>query len=127
MNLNIICLLLSIQSINGQLLLKQFRFPQNNLLNCIYKNISFNVKSKIECASYCNTESSNCDGLFYNRDVNFCSLLNLAKFDWKNGKEQNESLVYLNPGIHFRIHNKMVNVMVQRFGDLKFSYTFPYH
>ncbi len=111
MNLNTICLLLSLHAINGQLLLKRFRFPQYNLLNCMYKNISFNVKSKIECASYCNTESLKCsycnteslkcDGLFYNRDVSFCGLLDLAKFDWKKGKQQNETLVYLSSGIPF--------------------------
>ncbi len=108
MNLAIICLLLLLQKIDGQILMKRFRFPANNLPNYIYKNISFNVKSKIECAAYCNNESSKCDGLFYSRDVNFCSLLDLTTFDWKRDKEQNETLVYLNLGIYFQINCRMI-------------------
>ncbi len=86
-------------AIAGQILMKKFRFPENILPNYIYRNISFNVKSKTECAAYCNKESVICDGIFYSKDVNFCGLLNLTKFAWKRDKKENETLVYLNLGI----------------------------
>ncbi len=61
MNLAIVCLLQLLQKIDGQILMKKFRFLANNLPNNIYKNIRFNVKSKIECAGYCNNDSLKCE------------------------------------------------------------------
>ncbi len=113
MNLFIIFVLFSLQAIDGQILMKKFRFPENILPNYIYKNISLNVKSKIECAAYCNNESSACDGLFYSRDGSFCSLLNLTKFGWKRDKKQNETPVYLNLGIFLSIYGRVNYFLVQ--------------
>jgi hypothetical protein len=92
--------------------MKKFRFPEN-ILNYIYQNISFNVKSKTECAANCNIEPLACDGLFYNRDGNFCSLLSLTKFGWKRDKKQTETPVYLNLGIFLLIYGRVNYFSIQ--------------
>jgi hypothetical protein len=92
-------LLILFQTINCQTLMKRFTFPGNVWPHCVYKNISYAVKSKIECAALCKTESINCNFLFYGPALNICGLANLKQYNLSSVEQKGEAFGYIELGI----------------------------
>ncbi len=97
-------LLLLLQAVNGQNLMKRFTFSGKIWPHYVYKNISNDAKSKIECAALCKTDSMNCNSFFYNPDLMLCGLANLNKFNINTVEQQGAAFGYINLGICYETY-----------------------
>jgi len=98
---NFLYILLLLQVVNCQNLMKKFTFSGKIWPHYVYKNFNNDVMSKIECAALCNTDWMNCNTFFYNPDLKLCGLANLNKFNLSKVEQQGAAFGYINLGICF--------------------------